>query len=107
MIDCIRGCGQKYQRRLELKHVREECLFNEINCDFCGLKITKLEESAHLNSCPKFPIPCPANCGLEEIKREDVCVLIFRFKKVLDLFKFNLIYIRFKLIWRIHAARMR
>jgi hypothetical protein len=72
LTECVRGCGIRYQRRLEAKHFADECLRNEVRCDFCSKAITKYEETEHLTVCPKFVLPCPANCGIQEIPREKV-----------------------------------
>jgi len=52
----------------------EECIFakSEFNCEFCSVTLTKLEEIAHYNVCPKFMVPCPSNCGITEIRRENI-----------------------------------
>lgn len=70
LIDCIRGCGLRYQRRNEKHHIANECLKNEVLCEFCNTRIVKIDEANHLGQCPKFLIPCPSNCGLKQIERE-------------------------------------
>lgn len=71
-MDCVRGCGLRYQRRNERQHIADDCLKNEISCEFCRARIVKAEEESHLNMCPKFVVPCPSNCGVKEITRENV-----------------------------------
>lgn len=70
LIDCIRGCGLRYQRKDESSHIANECLKNEVECEFCFEQIVKADEMSHLSVCPRFLIPCPSNCGIKEIPRE-------------------------------------
>ncbi|CAF0912396.1 unnamed protein product [Brachionus calyciflorus] len=70
LIDCVRGCGLRYQRRNERDHIANDCLKNEIDCEFCEARVIKADEATHLTHCPKFLIPCPSNCGIKEIPRE-------------------------------------
>ena len=72
LVDCIQGCGLKHQRRLERKHFEEECLKNDALCEFCRIKMSKADEANHYTICPKFIVPCPAECGAKEIARESV-----------------------------------
>lgn len=75
-IECIRGCGLRYQRKDERQHIAEDCLKNEISCEFCRTKVSKADEMAHLNVCPKFFVPCPSDCGVKQITRENVFYFI-------------------------------
>lgn len=72
VVECPRGCGLKYQKRAEAKHLATDCLKNQFSCEFCREKINKADEASHLVQCLKFPIPCPSNCGIKEIPREKV-----------------------------------
>lgn len=72
LVNCPRGCGLKYQKRAEAKHLATECLKSQSTCEFCKERINKAEEVAHLNQCGKFLVPCPSNCGIKEIPREKV-----------------------------------
>jgi TNF receptor-associated factor 4 len=62
----------RYQRRNEKKHIAEDCMKNSAKCDFCKEQIPKSEEADHLEECPKFPIPCPAKCNVNDLPREEV-----------------------------------
>ena len=72
LVECQRGCGQRYQRRNERKHVSEDCMKNDVSCDFCKEKVPKSEEADHLEECTKFPIPCPAKCNVAEMPRDQM-----------------------------------
>jgi TNF receptor-associated factor 4 len=72
MIECNRGCKQKYMKKNETKHLQEDCVKNEYRCDFCKQGIAKALEAQHLGTCPKFVLPCPHNCGVKEILRENM-----------------------------------
>lgn len=107
-MNCPRGCGLKYQKRFESKHVASECLKNESSCEFCRQSISKADEVSHLNQCVKFPVPCPAGCGIKEIAREKVCTFFFFVNhtifKTVYLFLFYFSKIRLNIIWKMNAT---
>lgn len=72
MIDCKSGCGKKYLRKNKDDHIKEDCLKNDTQCEFCKSGFKKEQELAHLNVCPDFLVPCPYQCGKNEIKRKEV-----------------------------------
>ena len=59
-------------KKNEKKHFAEDCLKNDAVCEFCRQRFNKADEVEHLNVCGKFLIPCPNNCGIRPIKREQV-----------------------------------
>jgi hypothetical protein len=59
-------------RKNESKHLQEDCIKNEYRCDFCKQGIAKALEAQHLGVCPKFVLPCPHNCGVKDILRENM-----------------------------------
>jgi hypothetical protein len=77
-VVCTRGCGGRYQRRNEEKHLADDCLRVDIPCDFCKKKISKQDEADHLEECTKFPISCPAKCNVPEMPRDEVRFKIHR-----------------------------
>ena len=70
VISCPNGCGVDFERRFKDKHVNEDCTCRKLSCEFCKEPYQEKDEMEHLNSCMKFPIPCPAGCKKKDIPRE-------------------------------------
>ena len=77
MVSCKQGCGLKYLRKHEQEHLDDDCLKNTIQCEFCKMNFEKEQEIDHLSSCLEFMVPCPNNCGVNEMKRKEVKSLKF------------------------------
>jgi len=73
-IECTNECGKKLERRHLSRHVKIACQHRKIECQYCHEEIKwQFVDGAHLEECPKLPLPCPNNCkkaGL--ILREDM-----------------------------------
>ena len=73
IVDCSNNCGEKLERRYLLNHVRMECMCRDVYCQYCyELGEYQYIEGEHKKECPKLPLPCPNNCGVGEIPREDI-----------------------------------
>ena len=72
-VQCHNECGKEMQRRYLLDHVETKCRYRRVPCQYC---LRSFEywylEYAHNKMCNKFPLPCPNNCGILDILREDV-----------------------------------
>ena len=68
------GCGEQILRINLQEHQTNECLYRRLVCQHC----TKVEATykelseVHWLECPDFPVPCPNDCGVEEMRRSEV-----------------------------------
>ena len=72
-VKCSNDCGLLLQRQHIPDHVDNECPCREVHCQYCSI-LGRYEfiEGEHIKQCPKFPLSCPNNCGMENIFREDM-----------------------------------
>ena len=73
-VECTNSCGRTIERRYLTTHVRTECARRKVNCQYCH-DVTleyQLMETLHISNCPKFPMPCPNNCNVGTVPREDM-----------------------------------
>ena len=72
-VDCPNNCGISLQRQCLNKHVTSECSYLIVSCQHCGTSgECRFVEGEHKERCPKFPLPCPNNCEIETIPREEL-----------------------------------
>ncbi|XP_033102352.1 TNF receptor-associated factor 4-like [Anneissia japonica] len=69
-VECPNTCGAKFEKRFLDSHLSDECNKRMITCEFCQKTVFYKDEITHLNSCLKFPVPCPNGCDLTDIPRE-------------------------------------
>ena len=82
-VDCPYACGERVQRRSLEEHKSQRCLLRLFTCQYCNHKATHQEVTKeHWPVCEKYPLPCPNECGEEEIERqhlkghlEEICPL--------------------------------
>ena len=92
MVSCTnKGCGKRMKRRELEIHANKKCTERPYECEHCGLRdtcsnITGKREyfalypdhyivwpyNCHYSKCTKFPLPCPNECGVRDIKREEI-----------------------------------
>ena len=72
-VECPNKCGVCFQQQHLQTHVEKECVRHNVDCQYCHVT-DELEyiEGEHVTKCPKFPLPCPNDCGLSDIAREDM-----------------------------------
>ena len=81
-VSCTnKGCRRRMKRRKLAIHVNTKCRERPYKCEHCGLRSTysKITENtwrctSHYSVCAKFPLPCPNECGVSDIKREEIPV---------------------------------
>ena len=74
-VKCSNDCGLLLQRQCIPSHIDNECPCREVHCHYCSLLGQhRFIEGEHISQCPKFPLPCPNNCGIDDIFREDMDV---------------------------------
>ena len=72
-VNCPNDCGVAYQRRYLMCHVNAECPRRKVNCQYChDTGEHQFIESQHKEECPKLPLPCPNNCKVRSVPREDM-----------------------------------
>ena len=81
-------CGEGMERRLLADHQKNQCLYRQYKCQYCGYVDTydamtgsgeiRIEgskimyEGNHYKQCIEYPLDCPNECGAENIKRKDM-----------------------------------
>ena len=72
-VNCPNDCGTAYQRQYLTSHVDTECPRRKVNCQYChDTGEYQFIEGKHKQACPKFLLPCPNNCGVGNIARDEV-----------------------------------
>ena len=81
-------CGAAMERRLLTHHQKNLCLYRQYKCQYCGY-IDTYDAIAgsgkkknvglmigyggnHYSQCTEYPLICPNECGVENIKRKDI-----------------------------------
>ena len=74
-VKCSNDCGLILQRQNLSSHVDNDCPCREVRCQYCSVAGQhQFIMSEHVNQCAKVPLPCPNNCGVDFILREDMAV---------------------------------
>ena len=72
-VKCSNECGKMIERRYLISHVETECLCRKVNCQYChDTGEHQFIEGQHKEECPKLPLPCPNNCEVGSVPREDM-----------------------------------
>ena len=72
-IKCSNDCGLVLQRQHLSNHVDNECPCREVHCKYCSMVGQyQFILGEHVDECAKVPLPCPNNCGVDSILREDM-----------------------------------
>jgi len=72
-VKCFNECGNILQRQHLTSHAKTECPCRMVDCQYCHItKEHQYIKGEHKEQCPKFPLPCPNNCGTECILRENM-----------------------------------
>ena len=70
-VDCPYACGERVQRRSLEEHKSQRCSLRPFTCQYCNHKATHQKVTKeHWPVCEKYPLPCPYECGEEEIERQ-------------------------------------
>ena len=83
-----RSCGEGMERRHLTHHQKNECLYRQYKCQYCGYIDTydaiagsgRIRNRGskigygrnHYSQCDEYPLDCPNECGAENIKRKDM-----------------------------------
>ena len=72
-LKCSNECGKMIQRQYFTCHVETECPRRKIDCLYChDTGEHQFIEGQHKEECPKLPLPCPNQCEIGSIPREDM-----------------------------------
>ena len=70
-VDCPYACGERVQRRNVEEHKSQHCPLRPFTCQYCNHEATHQKITVeHWLVCEKYPLPCPNECGEEEIERQ-------------------------------------
>ena len=70
---CSNKCGKMIERRHLTSHVETECPRRKVNCQYChDTGEHQFIEGQHKEECPKLSLPCPNNCEVGSVLREDM-----------------------------------
>ena len=72
-VKCFNECGKMIERRYLTIHDETECPRRKVNCQYCNdTGEHQFIEGQHKEECPKLPLPCPNQCEVESVPREDM-----------------------------------
>ncbi|XP_065903082.1 TNF receptor-associated factor 4-like [Dysidea avara] len=72
-INCPNECGKLLQRQGLTSHVEADCSRRKIECQYCNIRGEhQFIENKHKEQCSKLPLPCPNDCQVGTILREDM-----------------------------------
>ncbi len=73
LVDCPNNCGVTIQRGNLADHRANHCPKRPHSCEYCQLKGTyhNIQED-HLLVCPKYPVPCPHECSVAPLERDQL-----------------------------------
>ena len=68
-VTCVHsGCEIKNERQYLVEHEKDECPQRPYECRYCHHKGTyQFIVNKHYPECTQYPVPCPKECGHEEI----------------------------------------
>ena len=73
VISCSNNCGEKFERRYLVNHIGMECPCRNTYCEYCyDIGEYQYIEGQHKEECPKLPLPCPNECEVGFVPREDM-----------------------------------
>ena len=73
IINCSNDCGEKLERQCLSVHVKDDCQRRKVNCQHCHKRGEhQFIDGRHKKKCPKLPLPCPNNCEVGSVPREDM-----------------------------------
>jgi len=70
---CSNKCGKVIQRQYLVGHLRTECPYRKVSCQYCHDNGEHwFIDGEHKDNCPKYPLPCPNSCEVGTVPREDM-----------------------------------
>lgn len=72
-IECRRQCGMMVERQKMDDHLNSKCPYRQVKCEYCQLPGEHhFIVDQHMEQCPKLPLSCPNDCGLENIEKNEL-----------------------------------
>ena len=74
-VECLNkslGCNVKLLKFQLAKHVEKECSFRTTECLYCSEKFALASLSKHYENCLNYPVSCSYECGLKDVRKEDL-----------------------------------
>ena len=73
-LECVHGCGEKFQRSHITFHQNQECRKRPYSCEYCHEYHSNFEDvtGLHYTQCTYYPIDCPNGCEGITLKRQEV-----------------------------------
>ena len=72
-IECLQNCGMMIERPKMDDHLKNECPCRQTVCEYCYVSGEHhMITGQHRNECLKMPSPCPNECGLENLLRDEL-----------------------------------
>ena len=72
-IKCRQNCGVMIERSKMDDHLKNECHYRRVECEYCNLNGEyHVIVGQHKEECPKLPLSCPNECGLENIRKNEL-----------------------------------
>ncbi|XP_041580795.1 TNF receptor-associated factor 4 isoform X3 [Vulpes lagopus] len=71
-VYCENKCGARMMRRLLAQHAASECPKRTQPCTYCTKEFVFDTIQSHQYQCPRLPVPCPNQCGVGTVAREDL-----------------------------------
>ena len=72
-IECHQNCGMMIERPKMDDHINNECSNRQVECEYCHTTGEyHVIVGQHKEQCPKVPLMCPNECGLENIEKDEL-----------------------------------
>ena len=72
-IECHQKCGMMIERPKMDDHLKNECPCRQVACEYCNMSGKHhVIIGQHREQCPKLPLSCPNECGLENIYKNEL-----------------------------------
>ena len=72
-VQCPNECGKVMLRLYLTNHVKIGCPRRKVNCQYChDTGEHQFIEGQHKEECPKLPLPCPNNCEVGSVPRDNM-----------------------------------
>jgi len=72
-VSCPNNCGRLLLRQGLTSHVETDCSRRKVECQYCHIRDEHhFIENDHKEQCSKLPLPCPNDCEIGTVLREDM-----------------------------------
>ena len=72
-VECLQKCGLMIERVKMDDHLSNECPCRKVECEYCHVTGEyHMIVGQHREQCPKVPVSCPNECGLDCIGKDEL-----------------------------------